>query len=106
MAIEQYAPVERVDVNAEPIAIDPSHEVRWEVNAVDREPQAIRECPVEDREGDRNPGFPLDDLVEVAVLGVVVVFGIAGEAFFDEEHPVDLTEDELHLGVDRCAVAY
>ena len=105
LAVEQRACVERVDEDRLVAPTDPQHEMRRQVDPLHLQAKPVGHRPVEHREADRDPRLVIDHLIEVAVLGVVVVLGVALEPFLDEQDPVDLPQDLPRLRGRRGPVA-
>ena len=64
-----------------------------QVYPVERHTDFLRQRQVKNRQTDRDPGLAVDDLVEITVPGVEVVFPVTFVPLFYEKGPVDLSED-------------
>lgn len=102
---EEFAVVKGVDVYLAGCGLVAADEMARQTDSDHRQLEAAGEQEVEEREVDGIAFAAVDDAVKIAVLRVVVVFLVAGEAEFVEEVVVDRGEDFLagFGGVDSFA---
>ena len=100
--------MERVDQPMAAAALGPHDEMTREPHAHGLEPGPGRDRHVHDRERDRDAEPAVEHVVEEAVARIVVVLGVAPEAFFLEQEPGHGRRRvvDVHLGVIRSAARY
>ena len=75
-------------------------EVAGEVDALDGQPGAPRHLHVDQRQRDRDPGAPIEHLVEEAVARILVVHLVADEAQLAEQIVVQRHHLRVAIGID------
>jgi hypothetical protein len=95
---EEPAAVEGIDVNGFGWGLEATDEVARHGDAGDGKAEPAGEAEVKEAEADGIAGATVDDAVEVAILGVVIVGFIAAEGEFVEEIPIQ-AEQGFAVGV-------
>ena len=96
--IEYQALIEGVDVDRAVLTFVLDDEVAGEADPFDFDTRVSGDLYVDYREGDWDADSPVDNLIEIAVTGVVVLLLVASEVFLFEEDAVE----GFDCGLGRC----
>ncbi len=103
---EQRPAVEAIDENLVAVRLVLHEEMPRHADAVHRKPQPFPDEQIHDGQTDRDAGPPVDHAVQIAVLDLVVVLGVAFESLLGEEIPVERLDRLLAGGPGADAVPH